>query len=93
MERLTSWMLAILTATVILVGGATLDADQDLTQAISADTDSAKLQQLLMQRRQAAAFALCRDEVGPGSLPRWTVNDELTCLQPLSSPIAQGGQP
>lgn len=44
-------------------------------------------------RRDLAASAVCVEEVGPGSLPRWTPQGELVCLQPLRSPIEQGSRP
>ena len=41
-------------------------------------------------RLERAARALCAAEVGPGSLPQWTQQGSLVCLEPLSLPIAMG---
>lgn len=41
-------------------------------------------------RLERAARAVCAAEVGPGSLPQWTQQGSLVCLEPLSLPIAMG---
>lgn len=91
-RSITTWLLALALAAIVLAGPVIDDQITHAEQAL-ADEHAAKLQHLLTQRRMAAAIQLCRQEVGPGSMPRWTPDDELVCLQPLGMPIGMRTAP
>ncbi len=90
----TNFINALLVVFVFLtmVGAQVLD-NLDSGLAIEGESTRAALAAQSEARRDLAASAVCVEEVGPGSLPRWTPQGELVCLEPLRSPIEQGGKP
>lgn len=91
-SHLVSGGLVLLVFGVMLLGQI-LDNEHQASALLASAERQAVLQAQIDARIDRAAAAVCADLHVPGSLPRWTPANELVCLPPLSSPIAQGGQP
>lgn len=90
MNALTSTPALVLLLLVTLLGGTALDSDSQF--AVEGEPARAALDAEVEARKQHAAREVCAQEMGVGSVHRWTPQGELVCMAPLGMPIAQGGQ-